>query len=1439
MLLSRNPQQERSKAKGCTGRQHGSLIVRLFSVVVTVFTISMFGLPGIGSLNRATADSSAGVLGISRDASAAMDVGYNTECVVTSDHIVKCAGVPFGTGLTTIDVGGPAKAVSSGDQNGCAVLVDGRVNCFGPLPGMPAGFLDLGTASAKEVSVGKDFVCSLLDNGVVRCFGNFRPINDSAFGDLAVTLAVGWRHACAIMTTGGVRCFGDSINGELGGGSQTIDVPLGSGVRAVALALGVHYSCAIVGSGSVKCWGENNYGQLGSVGAGSDVPRDVSLPSSAVALAAGQGGTCAVLDSGRVYCWGSDDAGGLGQPTTTNNFLPPTAVVLPAGSFATTVSVGLRHACALLNDGSLWCWGFAQSIAPAVTGPYPPSNVYPPIQLDLFGTVGTGGLAPTVTSASPPSGTVGLPYSYAYVATGVPSAMTFSVVDASLLPPGLSLSTTGVLSGISTTAGSYTFGISASNGIAPDATTTSTVVVSVATIAPTFSVTVVPSGTVGSPYATTFSASGVPAAMTYSIVEAALLPPGLSLTGGVLSGTPTASGTYTFDVTASNGIAPNATRSVTIAIVAVAPTFTASSPPATGKVGELYLAYIFVATGVPNAMTYSITAGSLPSGLTMVNGVLSGTPSSAGSATFVVTASNGVLPNATTSITMNIAPADVAPTITSPLPVSGTVGVAYSHTFAANGNPTTFTYSVVSGSMPTGLTLSAVGVISGTPTTASSSSFVVQVSNGIAPAGNQTASIQIAPAPASPSFTASSPSATGTVGVAYPTYTFAATGVPATMTYSVSSGALPNGLTLTSNGVLSGTPTTADSSTFQVTATNGTLPNATVSITIDVVVPNSAPVFASTVVPGGTTGSAYSFTFVATGVPVTMTYSLAVGTLPSGLALSSAGVLSGIPTASGTFTFGVKAVNGPGSETTRSVTVAIVAGPQAPAFVASSPSLAAATGVAYPSYTFSATGVPSAMTYSVTDGALPAGLTLTSAGVLSGTPTTAGSSTFVVTASNGTSPDATVSITIVTAQSNRPPIADSKDITILEDSVASFALSGSDPDGDILTFEKIQPELHGVVNGTCFSGPTCSYTPIQNFNGLDQFMYIAKDPSFVVPTTLAEWNALLSRAGTVTIHVTPVNDAPTINVPGAQTATVGQPLRFNVNTADADGDVVTTTVAGVSAATIVNGQFSWTPTAAGTFTVTFTATDPSNATASASVTVTVNPLTTSQPVTLQVSDNSQHTDKVRALSGAALREGAYVFVGSLANAQNLVSSVAFSLDGNAVFTDTAAPFDLISSLGNRGLRLDTSLLANGAHTVSTLLTYRNGTTATISSTFTVNNGRNARSIVYSTSMNRAGSALNGANLSGATYYIALNPADTISGGVVAYFLDDVQVGPSTSQSPYEFGGRVKGRPVVVPIAIGTHILRAEVTLAGGVAISLPTATFTRGPGSSPPAVVFQ
>lgn len=437
-------------------------------------------------------------------------------------------------------------------------------------------------------------------------------------------------------------------------------------------------------------------------------------------------------------------------------------------------------------------------------------------------------VAPTI-SGTPTAGTVGSAYSFDFTVTGTPVPTV--TVESGDLPDGTALSSAGTLTGTPTAAGTYTFAVKAANGVNPDATLPVSLVINSAGpvgVAPT--VTGVPvAGTAGTVYSFDFTVTGTPAP-TVS-VESGTLPAGVTLSsGGTLTGTPILAGTYNFVVKAANGVNPDATLPVTLTVDPAAPVNAAptiSGTPPAGKTTEFY-SFTFTTTGTP-APTVTLESGTLPTGLTLdADGLLSGSPSTTGPHDFVVKASNGVDPDATLPVTLVV---NAAPQIWG-APGDATVGTAYSYTFTMSGFPEP-TVTVASGTLPDGMTLSAAGVLSGTPTTVGHSAFLLQASNGIDDGLSPGLPVTVTVLPAGPvdvAPTISGAPAAGTVGAAY-SFDFAVTGTPVP-TVSLESGDLPDGVTLSPAGSLSGTPTAAGSYTFTVKAANGVNPDATLAATM-------------------------------------------------------------------------------------------------------------------------------------------------------------------------------------------------------------------------------------------------------------------------------------------------------------------------------------------------------------------------------------------------------------------------------------------------------------------------------------------------------------------------------------------------------------------------------------------------------------------------------
>jgi len=177
-----------------------------------------------------------------------------------------------------------------------------------------------------------------------------------------IQVATGWYHTCALVFNGNVWCWGEGDYGQMGNGSTDVNnyspllVPTLSNIKAIS-ARGMH-TCALTNTGGVKCWGWNEYGQVGNGTYDSPItePVDVvGLDAGVKAIAVGGEHSCALLDSGTVNCWGLNSNGQLGNDSTAWSNEPVEVIGI---SNVSQIALGDEHSCALLSDGIVKCWGW-------------------------------------------------------------------------------------------------------------------------------------------------------------------------------------------------------------------------------------------------------------------------------------------------------------------------------------------------------------------------------------------------------------------------------------------------------------------------------------------------------------------------------------------------------------------------------------------------------------------------------------------------------------------------------------------------------------------------------------------------------------------------------------------------------------------------------------------------------------------------------------------------------------------------------------------------------------------------------------------------------------------------------------------------------------------------------------------------------------------------
>jgi hypothetical protein len=387
--------------------------------------------------------------------------------------------------------------------------------------------------------------------------------------------------------------------------------------------------------------------------------------------------------------------------------------------------------------------------------------------------------------------------------------------------------------------------------------------------------------------------------------------------------------------------------------------------------------------------------------------------------TVTIVASSVTDTSKSTSSTVVVNP---TPSISATSPAGGTVGSAYSATLQASGGVGTLTWSLVSGSsLPAGLTLSSSGAISGTPTTAGTTSFTVKVTDqSAAQQGPVSVTQALSLAIAAPAIS---------VSINPPGQTGIDQGQSLKFTATVANDSASKGVTWTASGTMCtgnacGTFTNATTAAATYNAPASGSSNMTVAVqafsVADPTKSASAPVvvaplptIATTTLAGGTVGTAYTATLQANGGTGTLAWSLASGSsLPTGLSLSAAGAITGTPTAAGTTNVTLKvtdasqAQQGPASATQQlSLTIA----PQKLTITTTTLPNATA-GAAYSAHLM-ASGGTAPYTWTVPTGStLPSWLNLTGDGTswsLTGTPAASGSASFSLTVSDSSTPQQT------------------------------------------------------------------------------------------------------------------------------------------------------------------------------------------------------------------------------------------------------------------------------------------------------------------------------------------------------------------------------------------------------------------------------------------------
>lgn len=392
---------------------------------------------------------------------------------------------------------------------------------------------------------------------------------------------------------------------------------------------------------------------------------------------------------------------------------------------------------------------------------------------------------------------------------------------ASTLPMGLTLSTTGRISGTPEESGTFNFNIEVVDATNTMASTTFTLFVS-APPALSIDTPMLPNGEVGVAYAASLMASGGDGNYTWA---ADTLPPGLTLTDtgspATLSGTPTQNGRFDITVTLTDGTAEQTMTTYTVVIAPPPPPMQIRTTTITdAREGVAFSATIQATGGTAMGYQWSISAGQLPSGLTLgamgtPDTTIAGVPDTPGDYAFTVQVQD--TRGSTASVDLSMSVSDLFEIVTPSLPPA-TLGRAYATQVTAQGGVGNYAWSITGGTLPTGLTLDPTGtpstMISGIPTSAGQAMLTITATDddGFSVDSMLTLNVEFPPleittlalAPACDINLSVTLTSTGGTGMG--------------LNWNVQQGTLPTGVTLASDGTLSGTMQPDETGVYTFTA---------------------------------------------------------------------------------------------------------------------------------------------------------------------------------------------------------------------------------------------------------------------------------------------------------------------------------------------------------------------------------------------------------------------------------------------------------------------------------------------------------------------------------------------------------------------------------------------------------------------------------------------
>ena len=542
--------------------------------------------------------------------------------------------------------------------------------------------------------------------------------------------------------------------------------------------------------------------------------------------------------------------------------------------------------------------------------------------------------APVITPSTPavlaigtpdlPEATVGVAYSRTLTAVGGRPEFAW-FIDTGSLPPALSLAQTGSIAGTPSTAGTFNFVVKVTDANGNSATKALTLIVKPA--APlTITLNQLPRGSVGTPYSQNIGASGGQTPYTWSI-QSGNLPEGLTLNqSGIISGTPERAVTTSFVLKLTDAVNATVTSTLSLTInpaVQLLSIETQSLPD--GVVGLDYNQTLR-AVGGSSPYRWELKSGNLPVGLLLSEaGVISGVPTATGEVSFEVRATDQSGQSIIAALSIDVDPPPEL-TILSPsaLPV-GAVGVPYRFEFkAASGTAPYFWIKKKKakfGTLPDGITLSREGILSGTPTAQGVSNFTVILNDSGDRQARKPLVLEIGPPPPPLAIrTESLPQALQ--GLPYNAALEASGGI-GPYVWNIDTGALPDGLTMTATGAISGRGTTPGATSFVVRVKDSLGTSSTKSLFLIVTQPPPPLVIQTVSLPETSAERPYSQTLQTTGGVPPYNWSIASGSLGAGLNLSADGVISGTPVSAGTSVFVVRVTDSAGQAVTRTLAITV------------------------------------------------------------------------------------------------------------------------------------------------------------------------------------------------------------------------------------------------------------------------------------------------------------------------------------------------------------------------------------------------------------------------------------------------------------------------------------------------------------------------------------